>query len=97
MITEKIFGKTQDGQEVTLYSLTNKNGMHADVMNYGAIMVNLFAPDRQGRLADVTLGYDSLKKYFTSSTSSETSSIIGPSIIHGPHHSAQKSTSTLPL
>ncbi len=65
MITEKNFGKTQDGQEVTLYSLTNKNGMHADVMNYGAIMVNLFAPDRQGRLADVTLGYDSLKKYFT--------------------------------
>ena len=40
MITEKIFGKTQDGQEVNLYSLTNKNGMHAAVMNYGAIMVN---------------------------------------------------------
>ncbi|MGN0248074.1 MAG: galactose-1-epimerase, partial [Lachnospiraceae bacterium] len=67
MITEKVFGQTQDGQTVTLYSIFNENGFQADVMNYGAILVNLFVPNKRGKVADVTLGYDNLKKYFTNS------------------------------
>lgn len=65
MITEKAFGRTPDGQTVTLYSISNDHGVQADVMNYGAILVNLFVPDKRGRVADVTLGYDNLKKYFS--------------------------------
>ncbi len=65
MVKEKIFGETPDGQQVTLYSISNEKGIRADVMNYGAILVNLFVPDKKGKIADVTLGYDKLEKYFT--------------------------------
>lgn len=63
MITEKMFGKTPDGKEVILYSIKNENGVQADVMNYGAILVNLFVPNKKGKIADVNLGYDDFKKY----------------------------------
>jgi aldose 1-epimerase len=46
-----------------MYTLKNKNGMSAEIMNYGATVVSLFAPDKNGKLADVILGYDSLKRY----------------------------------
>ena len=65
MITEKLFGKTPEGKPVTLYSISNNKGVQADVMNYGAILVNLFVPDKNGKIADVNLGYDKLEKYFT--------------------------------
>lgn len=57
------FGKTPSGDEITLYTLTNAKGMEATVMNYGARVVTLKAPDRQGRIADVVLGFDSLDGY----------------------------------
>lgn len=57
------FGKTASGEEITLYTLTNAKGMEATVMNYGARLVTLKAPDRQGRIADVVLGFDSLDGY----------------------------------
>lgn len=67
MITKKIFGTTADGEEITLYSVSNENGLQADVMNFGAALVNLYVPDKKGKKADVVLGYDTLKKYFTNS------------------------------
>lgn len=66
-ITTKLFGKTKDGKEITLYTITNANGMSASVINYGAILVNLLVPDKKGKTADVVLGYDDLKKYFKNS------------------------------
>lgn len=62
-ITKSIFGKAPDGTEVELYSITNQKGMRADVMTYGASLVNLFVPDQEGKLTDVTLGYDSMEPY----------------------------------
>ena len=67
MITQKLFGKTAQGEEITLYSISNQKGLRADVMNYGAILVNLFAPDKNGQTADVVLGYDKPEEYFTNS------------------------------
>lgn len=67
MITQKIFGNMPDGTPITLYSISNKNGVQADVMNYGAILVNLFVPNKKGKVADINLGYDKLEKYFTNS------------------------------
>lgn len=62
---EKIlFGKAPCGREVYLYTLENENGMKAQVMNYGAILVRLLAPDKKGETADVCLGYDRLEDYF---------------------------------
>ena len=40
------FGKTEDGQQVDLYILTNKNGMEAAITNYGGTVVSLMVPDR---------------------------------------------------
>lgn len=48
-----------------LYSLTNANGLKAEITNYGGKVVTLFTPDKTGALGDVVLGYDSLKEYLT--------------------------------
>jgi len=57
------FGKTPDGIDVTLYTLTNKNGMEVAITNFGGIVVSLKVPDSMGKIADVVLGYDSLDGY----------------------------------
>ena len=57
------FGKTPDGKQVDLYTLTNTNGMIAKITNFGGILVSLEVPDRNGKLADITLGFDKLDGY----------------------------------
>jgi len=57
------FGQMPDGRGVDLYTLTNTNGLRARITNYGAILVSLEVPDRDGNLADITLGYDNLDDY----------------------------------
>jgi aldose 1-epimerase len=58
-----LFGKTADGQPVYIYTLTNSHGMQARIAEYGAILVSLRVPDRNGRLDDIVLGFDSLDGY----------------------------------
>ena len=65
MMKREVFGTTKEGREVFLYTLENKNGMKAQVMDYGAVLVNLFVPDQNGLPVDVTLGYDKLEDYYT--------------------------------
>ena len=60
---KRAFGKTGDGKQVDLYVLTNKNGVEADVTNFGAAVVSLKVPDRHGKTDDVVLGYDDLDGY----------------------------------
>ena len=62
-MTKTSFGKTSDGQPVELYVLTNARGMQASITNYGGIITKLMVPDRDGKLADVVLGFDSLDGY----------------------------------
>jgi len=62
-IQKSDFGTTKDGQKVELYTLTNKNGVVAKVMTYGAILTELHVPDKQGKKANVVLGFDTLKRY----------------------------------
>ena len=57
------FGKTDDGQQTYLFTLTNKNGMEAAITNYGGTVVTLKVPDRNGKVEDVVLGYDKLEDY----------------------------------
>jgi len=61
--TKKPFGKTPDGQQVDLYVLTNKGGVEAAITTYGGAVVSLKVPDRNGKLGDVVLGYDSAEGY----------------------------------
>ena len=58
------FGKTADGTSVELYVLTNGR-VTAKVMTYGGIITELHVPDRQGKTADVVLGFDTLEPYLT--------------------------------
>ena len=62
---KRSFGKTKDGKEVFLFSMENKNGVKAEVTNFGAILVNLFVPDRKGNMEDVVLGFDDVTGYET--------------------------------
>ncbi len=57
------FGKTPAGDEVTLYTLRNGQGMEIAVMNYGAILTSVRVPDSKGQVADIALGFDSLEGY----------------------------------
>lgn len=59
------FGKCSDGSEAMLFKIKNSNNMEAVLTNYGAILVSLFVPDKNGKIDDVVLGFDSLEKYFT--------------------------------
>ncbi|MHC4546960.1 MAG: galactose-1-epimerase, partial [Planctomycetota bacterium] len=53
-VMKESFGKTPNGQEVDLYTMTNTNGITAKITNYGAILVSLEVPDKNGKLADIT-------------------------------------------
>ena len=57
------FGKMPDGKQVDLYTLTNTNGIRARITNFGGILVSLEVPDRNGNIADITLGFDKLDGY----------------------------------
>jgi aldose 1-epimerase len=61
-ITKQAFGHTTDGTGVDLYTLADGK-VEARITNYGGIIVSLRAPDREGKLDDVVLGYDSLDRY----------------------------------
>jgi len=62
-ITSEPWGKTQDEQPVSLFTLKNEKGMTVRITNYGGIIVSLLVPDKDGKLDDVTLGYDTLAEY----------------------------------
>ena len=62
-VKKQAFGKTPEGADVELYTLTNANGMQAGIITYGGTVVSLTAPDRNGKYADVVLGLDDLAGY----------------------------------
>ncbi|HEV2692216.1 MAG TPA: aldose epimerase family protein [Verrucomicrobiae bacterium] len=57
------FGKTQDGSEVKLVILRNAKGMSAQIITYGAIIKELWAPDRDGNFTNILLTVDTLQKF----------------------------------
>jgi aldose 1-epimerase len=62
-IKREHFGRLADGTAVDIYTLTNASGLEARITTFGAILVSLKVPDRNGVLADVTLGFDTLDGY----------------------------------
>ena len=59
------FGTLADGAKVEAFTLSNAHGVSATVITYGATLQALVAPDREGRRADVIVGYDDLKSFVT--------------------------------
>ncbi len=62
-IVRSTFGKTPDGKEVSLYKLTNSHGSSVEISDFGAIVVSINVPDRQGRHANVNAGFRELTPY----------------------------------
>ena len=62
-ITKADFGKTSEGQAVEIYTLHNSKGAEARIMTYGGIVQSLSMPDKNGKFADVVLGFDNLQGY----------------------------------
>jgi aldose 1-epimerase len=66
-IEKSVFGKTADGTVVYLYTLSNSNDMTVKITNYGGIVNSILVPDKNGKIGDVVLGFDSLSSYETKS------------------------------
>lgn len=72
-VTEEPFGKMPDtkdrdgkvvpGASISKYVLTNRAGAKAAIISYGGIVTNLWMPDKEGKLTDVVLGFDTLEAY----------------------------------
>ena len=63
-INRKLWGRTPDGKAIYKYIMTNASGASAVVSNLGAAIVAVNVPDRDGKLADVILGYGKAESYF---------------------------------
>lgn len=63
-VTTRAFGNTPDGKNATIYSIKNDNGVIAEVTDFGAILVNLYMPDKTGQVKDIVLGYDKIEGYY---------------------------------
>ena len=57
------FGETKEGKSVQVYTLTNDKGMSAKISTLGATLVELHVPDKNGKTADVVLGFDDAAGY----------------------------------
>ena len=76
LIDSANFSKEVDGKQVSLYTLHNGD-ITMQVTNYGARVVTLWTPDRKGRMADVTLGYDHIDKYLNNTGERYLGCIVG--------------------
>ncbi len=65
MITKELFGNMPCGCEVYAYTLTNKNGALAQILSMGGILRKLEMPDRNGKMADIIWGFDTVEGYLT--------------------------------
>ncbi|MCR4604616.1 MAG: galactose mutarotase [Eubacterium sp.] len=62
-VEKKQFGTTSDGIGVTALTITNKNGLTATILDFGGIVQSLCVPDKNGKLDDIVLGYDTVADY----------------------------------
>lgn len=75
-LSARSWGTAPGGAEITLYTL-KCGDVRASVMNYGGVLVGLWAPDRRGQVQDITLGYDEAAPYLSRATSAYFGALIG--------------------
>ena len=63
MITKRPFGTLPDGRAVTCWTIASEEGLSADILDYGATIRSIRVPDKNGKLTDVVLGYDTIEGY----------------------------------
>ncbi len=62
-IEKKVFGVTKNGETVHSYTIKGKSGIRVTLIDFGATVKNIEAPDKNGNYADVVCGYDTLRSY----------------------------------
>ncbi len=63
--------------DIRLFTLRNRNGIEIDITNYGAILVAIRTPDRNGHFADITLGHSTLEGYLNTPQASYLGAVVG--------------------
>lgn len=76
-VTVNSFGTYPDGREIKLYTISNKKGMQVSAANIGAALVKVQVPDKEGKTADVVLGFDHGEDYLKNP--SFLGIVVGPS------------------
>ncbi len=66
-MNHQVLGVDADGREAVLITIKNKNKLSVTLSNFGARLIAILAPDRNGQVKDVCLGFDTLKDYETRS------------------------------
>lgn len=66
LLEKSNFDKKTDGKSISLYLLTNKNGIVSEITNYGGKVVSLWVPDRLGNYEDIVLGHSTIDDYLNS-------------------------------
>jgi len=62
-IDKKSFEKVYDGKQISLYTLKNKNGISVQITNFGARIVAVYSPDKNGKYENINVGYESIDRY----------------------------------
>ena len=66
-VEKKLFGKMPNGEQVSIYTLTNANKMQVSLLNYGGTVKDILVPDRNGKFANVSLGFNTVEEYMEKS------------------------------
>jgi aldose 1-epimerase len=62
-ISQELYGKLPGGEDVQVFTLSNTRGVTVRVMPYGAAIVSIDVPDRNGKAVDITLGFDTIREW----------------------------------
>ena len=62
-IAQRLFGVTPNGEKVTEYTMTNRDGASVSILDFGGIVTRILVPDRDGKLDDVSLSFDDIDVY----------------------------------
>lgn len=68
MIERIRFGTTKEGAEASIYIIENSNGMHVQLSDFGALVLTIMLPDKNGYIKDITLGFDEMEDYYNTDT-----------------------------
>ena len=76
LMKKENFQKVVDGKKVDLYTLTNGT-ITMQVTNFGARVVSLWTPDREGKMADIVLGYENIDRYVNNTGERFLGAVVG--------------------
>ena len=62
-ITKEFYGKTKSGKSVDKYTLENSKGITVSIINYGGIITSFKTPDKNGKIDEINLGFETLERY----------------------------------